>query len=146
MTSPVQSSSALQASLDVRVVLGRLRRQLMSVADGDDLTPGQASVLMRVARDEVATASALAALEQVRPQSMTVTLAALEQAGLIQRTTDPHDGRRHLVEITDAGRARVEGARDARHEWLTTRMQSEFTETERQRIIAAMRLLERLAG
>ena len=38
------SASALQASLDVRVVLGRLRRRFMSVTDGDDITPGQITV------------------------------------------------------------------------------------------------------
>src|SRR5689334_1655203 len=126
MAPPVQpvSGSALQASLDVRVVLGRLRRRLMAVTDADDITPAQASALMRVGRGDVTTASALAIAEHVKPQSMAVTLAALEQLGLITRTADPADGRRQIVELTEAGRRRVEGARDAGHEWLATHMQS----------------------
>jgi DNA-binding MarR family transcriptional regulator len=140
------SASALQASLDVRVILGRLRRRFMSVTDGDDITPPQASVLMRVGRGDVTTASALATAERVRPQSMAVTLAGLEQLGLITRTPDPTDGRRQIVELTDAGRNRVDVARDAGHEWLATSLQNEFSEHERQQIIAAMRLLERLVS
>ena len=140
------SASALQASLDVRVVLGRLRRRFMSVTDADDITPAQASVLMRVGRGDVTTASALATAEHVRPQSMAVTLASLEQLGLITRTPDPTDGRRQIVELTDAGRNRVDVARDAGHEWLATSLQHEFSEAERQQIIAAMRLLERLVS
>jgi DNA-binding MarR family transcriptional regulator len=140
------SASALQASLDVRVVLGRLRRRFMSVTDRDDITPAQASVLARIGRGEVTTASALASAEHVRAQSMAVTLATLEQLGLIIRTADPSDGRRQIVELAEAGRGRVDVARDAGHEWLATSLQSQFTEDERQQLIAAMRLLERLAG
>ncbi len=142
--SPV-GASALQAALDVRVVVARLRRRLMAVTDADDLSPAQASVLARLGRGDVSTASALATAEHVTPQSMAVTLATLERAGLIVRTPDPTDGRRQIVELTDAGRARVEDVRDAGHVWLTTSMQSRFTEQERQTIIEAMALLERLA-
>lgn len=144
--SPAVSSSALRASLDVRVVVSRLRRRLMEVADADDITPGQASVLARLGRGDVSTASALATAEHVRPQSMAVTLAQLEQMGLITRTPDPSDGRRQIIELTAVGRERVEGARQAREEWLTTSFQAEFTEDERQVIIAAMALLERLVS
>jgi DNA-binding MarR family transcriptional regulator len=118
----------------------------MSVTDADDITPTQASVLTRIGWGEVTTASALATAEHVRPQSMAVTLATLEQLGLIVRTADPTDGRRQLVELTEAGRGRVDVARDAGHEWLATSLQSGFTEDERQQIIAAMRLLERPAS
>lgn len=139
------SASALQASLDLRVVVSRLRRRLLAVSGSDDISPAQASVLARLSRGDVATASALATAERVRPQSMAVTLATLEEAGLIVRAPDPTDGRRQLVELTGAGRARVEGARDARDEWLATSLQSAYTEDERQTIIAAMRLLERIS-
>jgi DNA-binding MarR family transcriptional regulator len=140
------SASALRASLDVRVVISRLRRRLLAVTDADDISPAQASVLMRVGRGDASTASALATAEHVRPQSMAVTLSTLAQLGLISRTPDPSDGRRQIVELTDAGRERVESARAAREEWLATSFQKQFTEDERQTIIAAMALLERLVS
>jgi DNA-binding MarR family transcriptional regulator len=137
-------SSALQASLDVRAMVSRLRRRLLAVTDDGDITPAQASVLTRLGRGDVSTASALATAEHVRPQSMAVTLATLEQRGLITRTPDPTDGRRQIVELTADGRGRLEGVREAREEWLATSFQSAFTEDERQVIIASMALLERL--
>jgi DNA-binding MarR family transcriptional regulator len=140
------SSSALQASLDVRAMVSRLRRRLLAVTDDGGITPAQASVLARLGRGDVSTASALATAEHVRPQSMAVTLATLEQAGLIARTPDPTDGRRQIVELTTEGRERAEGVRAAREEWLTTSFQNAFTEDERQTIIAAMALLERLVS
>jgi DNA-binding MarR family transcriptional regulator len=146
MSDTTISATALQASLDLRVVVSRLRRRLLSVSGSADVSPAQASVLARLSRGDVATASALAAAEQVRPQSMATTLATLEEAGLVIRRPDPADGRRQLVELTDAGRERVEGARDARDEWLATSLEEQFTEAERRTIIAAMRLVERIAG
>jgi DNA-binding MarR family transcriptional regulator len=55
------------------------------------------SALTRLGRGEVSTASALATAEHVRPQSMAVTLAALERMGLIMRTPDQSDGRRQII-------------------------------------------------
>lgn len=75
---------------------------------------------------------------------MAATLAALDQYGLIQRNPDPGDGRRQLVTLTDAGRERVEGTRQARSEWLARALQDRCTEDERQTVIEAMALLERL--
>lgn len=75
---------------------------------------------------------------------MAATLAALDQFGLIQRNPDPGDGRRQLVTLTDAGRERVEGTRQARSEWLARAFEERCTEDERQTVIEAMALLERL--
>jgi DNA-binding MarR family transcriptional regulator len=138
------STSALQASLDVRAMVSRLRRRLLAVTDAGDITPAQASVLTRLGRGDASTASALATAEHVRPQSMAVTLATLEQSGLITRTPDPSDGRRQIVELTAGGHERLEGVREAREEWLATSFQNAFSEDERQVIIASMALLERL--
>lgn len=137
-------ASAFRAALEVRAIMSRLRRRVMAVGDGEDLTSGQASVLIRVARAEATTASALAAAERVKPQSMAATLASLEKAGCIERTPDPTDGRRQIVAATDLGRARVEGALDAGRAWLETTLAEQYTEGERQTIIAAMALLERM--
>lgn len=144
--------SAARAAQDLRVAFSLLRRRIREVSetqDGaqgatQDLTPSQISALTLVSKSGAATASALAAAEGVRPQSMAATLAALDQFGLIQRNPDPGDGRRQLVTLTDAGRERVEGTRQARSEWLTRAFEERCTEEERQTVIKAMALLERL--
>ncbi|NEA44788.1 MarR family transcriptional regulator [Streptomyces sp. SID10815] len=87
----------------------------------------------------------MAAAEGVRPQSMATTLAALEQHGLILRSPDPADGRRQLVTLTEDGRERIEGNRQVRAEWLTRALDDRFTEDERQTLIEALALMERLS-
>ncbi|MFF3610764.1 MarR family winged helix-turn-helix transcriptional regulator [Streptomyces sp. NPDC002580] len=139
------SDSAARAAQDLRVAFSLLRRRIREVSEGQDLTPSQVSALTLVSKSGAATASALAATEGVRPQSMAATLAALDRYGLIQRNPDPGDGRRQLVTLTDAGRERVEGTRQARSEWLAQAFQERCTEGERQTVIEAMALLERLA-
>ncbi|MFJ3305347.1 MarR family winged helix-turn-helix transcriptional regulator [Streptomyces sp. NPDC086549] len=142
------SDSAARAARDLRVVFSRLRRRIREVAPDEAegvLTPSQESALTLVGKHGAATASALASAEGVRPQSMAATLAALEQHGLIRRTPDPDDGRRQLVTLTEAGRARVEGNRQAREEWLARAFQDRFTEEERQTVLTALGLMERLS-
>lgn len=139
------SASAGRAARDLRVVFSRLRRRIREVAREDDLTPSQVSALTLVGKHGAATASALAAAEGVRPQSMATTLAALEQHGLVLRSPDPADGRRQLVTLTEDGRERIEGNRQVRAEWLTRALDDRFTEDERQTLIEALALMERLS-
>ncbi|WP_406463701.1 MarR family transcriptional regulator [Streptomyces sp. NBC_01622] len=139
------SDSAARSARDLRVVFSRLRRRIREVATDEDLTPSQESALTLVGKHGAATASALASAEGVRPQSMAATLAALDRHGLIRRSPDPEDGRRQLVTLTEAGRARVEDNRQVREEWLARAFEDRYTERERRTIVDALTLLERLS-
>lgn len=145
-TTPPHVTTAQQASDDVRVAFTRLRRRLRDVSSGAELSPAQVSVLARIDKVEAPTASSLAALEAVRPQSMAATLASLEQLGLVGRTQDPNDGRRQIVALTQGGRDRNTSLRQVRGEWLTQVMQERLTEEERRTVIEAMAIIERVAS
>lgn len=140
-----QDNSSLRASVDLRVAVGRLRRRMREVATGDELTSTQASVLARLSKGEAANASALAAAEGVRPQSMAVTIASLMELGLVDRTPDPSDGRRHVLAVTPRGADRHAGLSAARGEWLAEVMEAELTDDERRTVIDATAIIERLA-
>jgi DNA-binding MarR family transcriptional regulator len=140
----VISDSALRAANDLRVVFSRVRRRLREVAEAEDLTPSQSSVLSRLAADGADSTSGLAAAERVRPQSMAATVAALQARGLIRRDPDPTDGRRQLLTLTPEGHSRVQGDRRARQEWLARALEDHCTEAERRTLIQALTVLDRL--
>ncbi|WP_424188163.1 MarR family winged helix-turn-helix transcriptional regulator [Actinokineospora sp. G85] len=137
------SPDAVRSAHALRVAVGRLRRRLREVGDGHELTPSQTSVLSRLARGP-STASALAAEERIRPQSMATTLTALEGQGLITRRPDPTDGRRQLVELSEVAVEVIRGAREQHEEWLARALQDRYTPAERARLAEAFDLLDRL--
>ncbi|GAB2463774.1 MarR family winged helix-turn-helix transcriptional regulator [Xylanimonas ulmi] len=129
---------------DVRTVFARLRRRMRAVAASDALSPSQAAVLTRLGKGEAATASALATLEHVRPQSMAATVAALEERGLVTRAADPDDGRRQLLRLTPAGREAFDGDVAARAEWLAETLRANLDQAELRTLAEAFALLERI--
>jgi DNA-binding MarR family transcriptional regulator len=139
------TESAVRAAHDVRVGLSRLRRRLRETDDRRELTPSQTSVLSRLHRDGPATASALAAAERVRPQSVAATIAVLEERALVERRPDPTDGRRQVVSLTPDAQGLLASTAAAREEWLTRALQERLTEAERRTVIEAMALLERIS-
>jgi DNA-binding MarR family transcriptional regulator len=139
------SPSAVAASQAVRAVVGRLRRRIRAASDTGDLSLTQASVLARLTDNEGLTVSALASVEGMRHQSMASTVAVLAGRGLVERHPDPGDRRRVLIALTPQGRRQAEEGRQARGEWLAAELQRKCTEEERQTVIAAMAVLERLA-
>jgi DNA-binding MarR family transcriptional regulator len=145
-SEPALSPSAELAASELRAVFSRLRRRLRESYSTDGLTPSQTAVLIRLAKEGPATTSELAAAERVRPQSMATTLAALDGHGLLTRTADPQDGRRVRIALSADGQASYAARRRASEEWLAQALQDRCSEEERQTILAAMALLDRLVA
>ena len=129
----------------LRVSIGLLHRRLRQTRTDGELTLPESSALTRLDRGGPATASALAKLEQISPQSIGATLGALEAKGLIERRSDPGDGRRAVLSVTDAGSRLLRDKRNARTEQLAKALSAGFTPAEIQLLAAASPLLERLA-
>ena len=126
---------------ELRVVLGRLLRRLRS-EHRFPLT--QASVLGHLDRDGPRSIGELAAIESVRPQSMSQTICELEAEGLIERRPDASDGRRSQIALTRRGRAELAADRAAREGWLGQEI-GNFTLEEQEILRDAVGLLNRLA-
>jgi DNA-binding MarR family transcriptional regulator len=129
----------------LRVSIGLLLRRLRQVRPQDELSLPESSALARLDRTGPATPGALAKQEQISPQSMGATLAALEGRGLIERHPDPADGRRVVLSVTAAGLEVLRSKRSARTEQLAQALSTGFTPTEIGQLRAAVPLLERLA-
>jgi DNA-binding MarR family transcriptional regulator len=142
----------MPADMDVNEVAGALRESIglllrrlrQERADGELPLP-ESSALTRLNRGGPATSSALAKLEQISPQSMGATLAALEARGLVERHPDPEDGRRVVLSVTSAGRQVLRDKRNARTQQLARALSAGFTPAERAQLMVAAPLLERLA-
>jgi DNA-binding MarR family transcriptional regulator len=86
---------------DVVRQLLRLMRQEVSLYD---LSMSQVSVIAKLDGPGGLTGAELARAEGVKPQSISSTVASLEELGFIQRQPDPVDGRRIVLSLTEAGR------------------------------------------
>ncbi|MER5950105.1 MarR family transcriptional regulator [Streptomyces sp. NPDC001904] len=133
-----------RVAADLATIVGRLSRRLRTASPDSLLTPTQRTVLARLDTDGPATTAALARSEYVKPQSMRLTLGALEERGFVARTPDPTDGRQSVVSITDGGRATLDAVRAAKHSWLAQALAAEFDPAERRLIAEAIVLLGRL--
>ncbi|NUS13669.1 MAG: MarR family transcriptional regulator [Streptomyces sp.] len=110
-----------------------------------ELTPSQTSAMARLSREGPATTAALARGELVRPQSMRMTLAALEERGLVARAPHATDGRQVVFSLTPAGTALLCSGRAARRGWLAEAIDTRLTAEEHGALAAALPLLRRLA-
>jgi DNA-binding MarR family transcriptional regulator len=129
----------------LRMSIGLLMRRLRQAQPEGELSLPESAALARLDRGGPATASALARLEQISPQSMGATLAALEARGLVTRRPDPADGRRIVLSLTGDGQRAVRDKRSARTEQLANALSAGFTPGELAQLRTAAPLLERLA-
>jgi DNA-binding MarR family transcriptional regulator len=130
----------------LRVSVGLLRRRIrqLKAAEGEVTLP-ESAALARLDRGGPATSSELARLEQISPQSMGATLAGLEARGLVARRPDPNDGRRAVLYLTPAGQAVLRDRRNESTQRIAQALAAGFTAAEQRQLLAAARLLERLA-
>ena len=141
-----RSARAPALAQDLRALLGRLKRRLREQAPVGELTPSQVSVLLRLEKDGPATASSLARLEGMRPQSMAAVVTALQNAGSVSGAPDPADGRRTLLSLTKTCRKWLREGRAARQDWLTRTIQARLSAREQAHLAASVELLKRLVG
>lgn len=128
----------------LRVVLLRLARRIRTTY-ADDITPSQLTVLASLHRTGPMTVGQIAEHEHVRPPSASKIVAALEQAGLVERTTDPTDRRCQPIALTGAGHAYVDRARAAGRTFLAGRL-GDLDASDVAALTAALPALERLLG
>jgi DNA-binding MarR family transcriptional regulator len=126
----------------LRLAITRTARRLRQEAE-EELSPSQAAALATVERHGPLTPSELADREQVKRPTVTRVVARLEEAGLVGRTRDPHDGRSSLVAVTPAGRELVARIRARKDVYLARRLR-ELDGEERATLDRAAAILERL--
>jgi DNA-binding MarR family transcriptional regulator len=122
-TAPDTTLSESAARLRMAIVrTARRLRQEAAGAGGAELTPTAVSALATVERHGPLTPSELAEIERVKRPTATRTLRVLIEAGLVDRASDPADGRSALIGVNAAGRERLRRLRGRKNAYLARRM------------------------
>jgi DNA-binding MarR family transcriptional regulator len=107
----------------LRPALLKLARELRRESHALGVTGGQVSLLFQIQRQKGIGVRGLAALERMSPAAMSGYVDRLERAGLVRRTPDPNDRRRHGLFVTEEGDRVLRSVKSRRTAWLAARLQ-----------------------
>jgi DNA-binding MarR family transcriptional regulator len=107
---------------------------------------GQIEALGFLVRDGAHSIAALARLRKVRHQSMSATVADLEEQGLVKRAADPSDARGLLVSLTAAGSEMIAESRIRRSGRIFDAAHRALSPDERATLAAASAALDKLTA
>jgi len=129
----------------LRIAIVRTARRLRqeAAAETSGLTPTSVAALATIERHGPLTPSEIAEIERVKRPTITRTLGCLEREGLIDRASDPQDGRSSLISVNGAGRERLRRLRGRKNAYLARRMR-ELSADEVETLERAAEILERM--
>ncbi len=127
----------------LRPTLLKLARELRREVHSLGVSGYQVSLLVAIKQAPGVGVRALAAQERMSPAAISQRVARLEQAGLVRRTPDASDRRRHGLTLTEAGEAVLRSVKRRRTAWLAGRL-AELTPEELAAVDAAAEPLARL--
>jgi len=136
--------ATLELASELRVALMRLNRRLRAERPDESMTLTQRSVLGTLDQHGPMNLHQLTSHERVQPPSMTRTTAALEERGLITRSTDPKDRRHTVFDLSAEGRRLLHHDRRQREAWLAGQL-DRLSADERALLHDLAPLLNRLA-
>ena len=120
---PVLALEPLVIANRLRPALLKLARELRRESHALGVTGGQVSLLFQISRHRGIGVRDLAALERMSPAAMSGYVDRLERAGLVQRTPDAKDRRRHGLSVTAEGERVLRSVRSRRTAWLAARLE-----------------------
>jgi DNA-binding MarR family transcriptional regulator len=122
-----------------------LGRRLRAERPPGSLSLSGLGILGTLHRQGTLVATRLAAEERLQPQSLTRLLIDLERDRLITRKRSEVDRREIAISITAKGRQTLIEDMAARRAWLQAAMSNALTAPERETMLAASRIMSKLA-
>jgi DNA-binding MarR family transcriptional regulator len=119
----------------------RLRKQSQAVKS---YSMTETETIGHLFRNSELLPTELAALTRVKTQSMSQILKKLEEEGIIKRTPSKEDKRKVFISLTGSGKKMVEKTKYERDEWLREAIEKALTEKERELLINALPILNKL--
>lgn len=115
------------------------------LTDRDDLSASAALVVNRLNREGPMRLTTLAAAEGASQSGMTQLVQRMERQGLLERWSDPDDGRASLVMLGDAGTQKWDARAELRRQRVAT-MLSSVPEDDQVALWLAARVMIRAFG
>jgi DNA-binding MarR family transcriptional regulator len=137
-----KSPESVEVASRLRLAIARTARRLRQEA-GVELSPSLAAALATVEGHGPLTPSELAERERVQRPTATRIVGRLADAGLVERTADPADGRVSLVSATPKGSALLRRLRGRKNAYLARRLR-DLAPQEISTLDRAAEILERL--
>jgi DNA-binding MarR family transcriptional regulator len=135
-------------SKDVSLILGgmlALGRRLRAERPTRGANLSSLSIMSTLKRLGPMAATRLAQEERLQPQSLTRILQALEKDGTITRQRSASDRREIILELTLQGEAMLGDDLRARRDWLEHAIADVLNATERQALMDAAPVMQKLA-
>jgi|SRR4029453_8449761 DNA-binding MarR family transcriptional regulator len=143
VTTTMTTQQLTRMATDLRLACMRISRRVR-FESSHDVAPHQFSVLCRL-EESPRTPGELAEIERVAKPSMTRTVGALVERGLVLRQDDPLDGRSVILSLTDDGRRALTSIRRKRDAWMASRVAT-LTPEEQAVLVRATVILSKVAG
>jgi DNA-binding MarR family transcriptional regulator len=137
-TIPAADELAARLRLSITRTARRLRQEA-----GVELSPSQQAALATIERHGPLAPSELADREGVKRPTVTRIVERLVEAGLVERSAAPADGRSRLLAITPAGRERLALDRARKDHFLARRLE-QLSARDRATLARAADLLDAL--
>jgi DNA-binding MarR family transcriptional regulator len=119
----VLTDEPLAVANRLRPALLKVARELRRESHALGVTGGQVSLLFQISRNRGIGVRGLAALERMSAAAMSGYVDRLERAGLVRRTPDEKDRRRHGLSVTPEGERVLRSVRSRRTAWLASRLE-----------------------
>ena len=137
-------ANTAELSTHIRLLVRKIMRAFREYGGPDDLGLPHLTVLNLLDLAGPNSVTGLARLERMRPQSMSGIASELTAMGLVAGARDSNDGRSTILSLTPKGMAVLAESRAAREDWLAHSINEKLTPAERDVLVIAMDLLDRL--
>lgn len=142
---PDAAALAAEEVDSLRRALMHAVRRLRQERSSEEISDTQYQALAALQHRGPLSPSALAELQHIQPSPMTRAINALVEAGYVERTPHPTDGRQVVVSLTPAGEHEVAETRRRRNAWLAGRLAA-LAPADRTLLTRAADLLEELSA
>jgi DNA-binding MarR family transcriptional regulator len=130
---------------DLRIATFRLARRMRTQRAVDSMSDGQFAVLAGLFVHGPHTLTELADRERVSAPAMNRTVNCLQDAGYVTRSADENDGRKVVIDLTDAGRTVVDETARRRDAWVEEAL-AEISPDEREVLARAAAIMQRMVA